>query len=120
MKRDLIAVYRKSSPRTGRDYDVKMIEKRQLAAYLKRGYLADKPKKKPKPDKEPESERPKIRGVEKKLFDDLTDDEKGKIARSKLSVAKLVKKYGTTSFTVRKIKRLKDELDKKTTGQPGL
>lgn len=106
MKRDLIAVYRKSSPRTGRDYDVKMIEKRQLAAYLKRGYLADKPKKKPKPkpDKEPESERPKIRGVKTIPPSELSDETKAAIKRAKGTQKTIAERFGVTPYTVGRIK----------------
>lgn len=113
MKRDLIAVYRKSSPRTGRDYDVKMIEKRQLAAYLKRGYLADKPKPKPekppkpkpKPDHpEPEPERPKIRGVKTIPPSELSDETKAAIKRAKGTQKTIAERFGVTPYTVGRIK----------------
>lgn len=111
----------------GDKFDYIVVPEHEVDVYLAKGWhlTTDDAKgieKKPKPEPESvkvnlnaEPEKPK-----KKLFDDLTDEEKSKIARSKLSVAKLVKKYKTTSFTVRKVKRLKDELDKTTTSESSL
>lgn len=107
MKRKMIPIYRKSSPRTGKDYDVKMINERQLAAYLKRGYFAKLPKKKPKeePETPPEPEKPKIRGVKTIPPSKLSDEIKAKIKRSRGTFKKIAERFGVTSYTVSRIKK---------------
>lgn len=113
MKRKMIPIYRKSSPRTGKDYDVKMIDERQLAAYLKRGYFAKLPKKKPKPDpepkpkpnKEPESDKPKIRSIETIPPSKLSDEIKVKIKRARGTFKKIAGRFNVTPYTVSRIKK---------------
>lgn len=45
MKKEMITVYRRSSPRTGRVYDTRMILSRDLKFYLNAGYTKTPPKK---------------------------------------------------------------------------
>lgn len=120
----LITVYRKSSPRTARDYDSKLIEKRQLNFYLKRGYF----KELPLPDEDlddieacaelmdeaevPEDDRylfyqdpePEPEENSKLKFEDFTDLEKENIQNDKRSMAKLAEVHNTTYYVIRKIK----------------
>ena len=50
MKKEMVKIYRRSSPRTGKDYDTRSILKTDLKMHLARGWIA----KPPKPSEAPE------------------------------------------------------------------
>lgn len=84
-------LYRKSSPRTGRAYDSKVVNKGDVKYYLSKGWLKQPPSQKPKKEK--------IRSL-----DDITDEEILKIKDTKGSIAKVAKAFNVTMYTVRKIR----------------
>jgi hypothetical protein len=50
MKKEMVKIYRRSSPRTGKDYDTRLILKSDLKINLARGWIV----KPPKPGEAPE------------------------------------------------------------------
>jgi len=50
MKKEMVKIYRRSSPRTGKDYDTRLILKSDLKINLARGWIV----KPPKPSEAPE------------------------------------------------------------------
>ena len=50
MKKEMVKIYRRSSPRTGKDYDTRSILKTDLKMHLARGWIV----KPPKPSEAPE------------------------------------------------------------------
>jgi hypothetical protein len=50
MKKEMVKIYRRSSPRTGKDYDTRLILKKDLKMHLARGWIV----KPPKPSEAPE------------------------------------------------------------------
>jgi hypothetical protein len=41
MKKEMVKIYRRSSPRTGKDYDTRLILKKDLKIHLAKGWMAE-------------------------------------------------------------------------------
>lgn len=105
MRSELITIYRYSSPRTGRKYDSKLIDKRQLSFYLKRGYFQTLPQEKEKEeDPDTEAEPKKEKKIKKLKIEDLSAEEKESIRLDKRSMMKLADVHNTSYHVIRKIK----------------
>ena len=103
MKRsELITIYRKSSPRTGRKYDSKLIEKRQLKAYLKRGYFKEIPIE-PQPH---EFDTDTVEEIKSKPTppSELTEDQKEDIRIAEGTQREIAEKFNVSTFTVSRLK----------------
>lgn len=104
MRSELITIYRRSSPRTGRKYDSKLVEKRKLKFYLKRGYFRNLPvdpmEPAPEPEPEPIEEDPQV----KRKYEDFDEFERLSIKNDKRPMMKIAQIHNTSYHTIRKIK----------------
>lgn len=102
MRSELVTIYRRSSPRTGKKYDSKLVEKRKLKFYLKRGYFRSLPVDplEPAPEPEPVEEEPQV----KRKYEDFDEFERLSIKNDKRAMTQIAEIHNTTLYAVRKIK----------------
>jgi hypothetical protein len=93
-KKEMVRVYRKSSPRTGRQYDFRMILAQDIRYYKNRGWKLEMPK--PKDDDEDDDELIPPSMLNKAQIEEIRNDP--------LPQRKLAKKYNISTFTAHKIK----------------
>lgn len=104
MRSELVTIYRRSNPRTGKKYDSKLVEKRKLKFYLKRGYFRNLPidpmEIAPEPEPEPIEEEPQG----KRKYEDFDEFERLSIKNDKRAMTQIAEIHNTTLYAVRKIK----------------
>jgi hypothetical protein len=90
MKKEMIRIYRKSSPRTGREYDVRSILAKNLKKHLAAGWSIDPPEDDADADLIPPSM--------------LNQNQIEEIRNAPGTQRSIAAKYCVSSFTVHKIK----------------
>lgn len=112
MRSELIQLYRKASPRTGRGTEYRWVPRKQLKKHLAAGWKRKVEKKpeavseriEPEPEPEPESGEESDEPPNKLSFKDFTDPEKMAIKRSRKPMSLLAEIHNTTLYCIRKIK----------------
>ena len=96
MRNEMVRVYRRSSPRTGKDFDMRLVPNKQLKQHLRAGWSLRA--------KKPEKKEPAPIPTEKLSFSQISEEDKLKIKNDSRSMLTLAEIYNTSYHAIRKIK----------------